>query len=86
MNNCGNLREGYNEGVDWMFLQFQAIKETSVDFAINKMIQGCVGMVGIFKRSDMVGMSIRCGSTDDMVLNPTLVFFCHHLWRLEFTK
>ena len=34
MNNCGKLWEGYNEGVNWMFPQFQAIKETSVDFTI----------------------------------------------------
>ena len=38
-NNCGKLREGSNEGVYWMFLQFQAIKETSVVFGSNKMIQ-----------------------------------------------
>ena len=57
-----------------MFPQFQEIKETSVDFTVNKMIQGCVGKVGIFKRSDAVGTSIFFGSSEDMSLNPTLDF------------
>ena len=35
MNNYGKLREGSNESVDWMFPQFQAIKETGVAFSIN---------------------------------------------------
>ena len=48
MNNSGNLQEGSNEGVDWMFPQFQEIKETSVDFSINKIIQGCVVMLDGF--------------------------------------
>ena len=72
MKICGKLREGSNEGVYRMFLQFQAIKETSVSFRINKMLQICVGMVNEFKSSDAVGMSIRHGSADDMVLNSNL--------------
>ena len=36
------------------------------------MIQGYVGMVDGFKRSDAVGTSILRGSADGMVLNPTL--------------
>ena len=75
MNKCGKLREGYNEGADWMLSQFQAIKYTSADFSINKMLQGCVGMVGGFKKSDVVGTSICFDSADDMVLNPTLGVF-----------
>ena len=72
MNNCGKLRKGYNEGLDWRFPQFQSIKETSVAFRINKIRQGCVGMVGRFKRSDALGTSIHCCYADDIVLNPTL--------------
>ena len=75
MNNCGKLQEVSNEGVDWMFPQFQEIKNTSVSFSINKMFQGCVVMVDVFKSSDAVGTSISCGSADDMVLDPTLDFF-----------
>ena len=70
--NSGKLREGSNEGVDWMFPQFQAIKDTSVSFSINKMLQGCFVMVYGFKRSDAVGTSICCGYADDIVMNPTL--------------
>ena len=58
MNNCVKLREGFNEGVDWMLPQFQEIKDISVAFTINKMFQGCVGKVDVFKRGDMVGTSI----------------------------
>ena len=72
MNNCGRLLEGSNECVDWMFPQFQAIKCTSVDFAINKILQGCVGKVYGFKISDMVGTSIRHGYADDIVMNSTI--------------
>ena len=72
INNCGKLQEGSNESVAWMFPQFQAIKETSVALIINKIIQGCVGMVDGFKRSDAVGMSICRGFADDMALNPTI--------------
>ena len=36
------------------------------------MLQGCVGMLDIFKSSDALGTPIRRGSADDMVLNPTL--------------
>ena len=72
MNNSGNLREGSNEGVDWMFPQFQEIKNTSVSFSINKMFQGCVVMVDVFKSSDAVGTSIYHGYTYDMFINPAL--------------
>ena len=58
MNNCGKLQEVSNEGVDWMFPQFQEIKETSVSFSINTTIQGCVEMVDGFKMHDAVGTSI----------------------------
>ena len=50
MNNCGKLWEGSNYGVDWVLPQFQEFKETSVAFRINKMFQGCVGMVDGFKK------------------------------------
>ena len=50
MHNCGKLREVSNEGVDWMFPQFQAIKETSVAFIVNKILQGYDGKVGGFKK------------------------------------
>ena len=72
INNCGKLQERYNEGVDWMFPQFWAIKGNSVYFSINKILQGCVVMVDVFKRSDAVGTPIRCGSANYMVLNTTL--------------
>ena len=72
MNNCVKLREGFNEGVDWMLPQFQEIKDISVAFTINKMLQCCVGKVGVFKRSATIGSSIICGFGDDMVLNPIL--------------
>ena len=39
------------------------------------MLQFCVGKVGVFKRSDVIGMSIHRGSTDDRVMNPTLDIF-----------
>ena len=55
-----------------MIPQFQAIKETSVAFNINKILQVCVGKVGGFKSSDAVGMSIFRGSADDIVLNTNL--------------
>ena len=72
MNNCGNVWEGSNQGVDWMFPQFQAIKETGVSFTINKMLQGYVGKVVGLKMIDAVGTSIHHGSADNMVLNTTL--------------
>ena len=75
INKCGKLREGSNEGVEWMFPQFHAIKDTSVSFTINKILQVCIGNVGGFKRSDTVGTSICCGSSDNMGLNPTLDVF-----------
>ena len=55
-----------------MFPQFQAIKETSVSFTINKMLQVYIGEVGGFKSSDAVGTSIPHGYADDMVLNKTI--------------
>ena len=75
MKNSENLRKGSNDGVVWMLPQVQAIKETSVAFNINKIIQGCFGMVGGFKMGNPAGTSIRCGSADNMVLNPTLFIF-----------
>ena len=48
MNNCRKVPEVSNEGVYWMLPQFQKIKDTSVDFTINKMLQGCVTNVGGF--------------------------------------
>ena len=72
MNNCGKLREGSNWGSDWIFPQFQSIKYNSVSFTINKILQVCVVIVGVFKSSDAVGTSICRGSEVDMVLNPTL--------------
>ena len=86
MNNCGKLREVSNEVSDWIFPQFQAIKDTSFSSTINKMLQFCVGKVGGFKSSDTVGTSIRRGSADDMVLNTTLDFFRHHSWQLGFPR
>ena len=55
-----------------MLTQFEAIKETIVAFTINKIIQGCVGIVDVFKRIDAVGTSIRRGSVDTIFFNPTL--------------
>ena len=75
MDNFGKLKEGSNEGVDWMFPQFQAIKETSVVLTINKMLQVCVGMVDVFKIIDTVGTSICRFFVDNMVMNPTLGFW-----------
>ena len=72
MNNCGKVREGSNEGIYWMFPQFHAIKDTSVSFTTNKILQVCIGKVGGFKWSDTAGTSICCGSSDDMGMNPTL--------------
>ena len=69
MNNCGKLQEGSNEGVDWIIPKFQAIKYTSFSFTIDKIIQGCVGMVDGFKISDVVLTSISRGYADDMVMN-----------------
>ena len=72
MNKCEKVWEGSNEGVNWVFPQFQAIRDTSVAFATNKIIQGCVGKLGRFKRSDAAGTSIFHGSSEDMVLNQAL--------------
>ena len=72
MKNCVNVWKVSNEGVDWVFSNFQAIKETSDDFTINKILPICVGNMDGFKGSDAVEMSIHCGSEYDMVLNTTL--------------
>ena len=55
-----------------MFPQFKAIKETSVTFTTDKILQGCLGMVDTFKSSDVVLKSICHGSIENMVLNITL--------------
>ena len=75
MNKCGKVRAVFIDDVDWMLPQFQAIKEINVAFATNKTLQDCVGKVGAFKSTDAVGISIHCGSADDMVLNTTLNVF-----------
>ena len=72
MENCQMLLEGSNDVVDWMLPQFQPIKDTSIYFTINKMIQVFVGNVDGFKSSDAVGTSIYHGSMDDMFINPAL--------------
>ena len=72
MQNFGKVREGSNEGVKWMFQQFQAMKETSVDLNVNKMFQVCLGKVEVLKRSESEVTSIISGSIDNMVLNKTL--------------
>ena len=55
-----------------MLPQFHAIKETHVAFNMNKIIQVCIGKVGVFKIIDAVGTSIHCGYADDMFMNPSL--------------
>ena len=75
MNKFGKVREVFNDGVDWMLPKFQAIKEINVAFATNKMLQDCVGKVGVFKITDAVGISIHCGYADEMVLNKTIDVF-----------
>ena len=72
MNNFVKLHEISNEGVEWMFQQFQSTKDTNLALTINKMLQVCVGKLGIFKSIDVVGTSIRCGYAYDMVMNTTL--------------
>ena len=74
MNNCGKVRKGYIRGADWIFPQFQDIKENSVVLTINENLHNCVGKVGGFKISDAVGTSIHISSAYDMVLNPNLDF------------
>ena len=69
MNNFGKVCEGYNKVVDWMLPTFQSIKEMSIAFTINKMLEFFVGNVDGFKRSDAVGTRIQCGSVYDMALN-----------------
>ena len=72
MSNSGNVCEVSNKGVDQMLPLFQVIKYKSEDFTINKIPQGCVGKVDGFKWSDTVITSICGGSSDDIVINPTL--------------
>ena len=72
MNIFENELGGSNDDFDWMLLQFQAIKYTSVDLTTNKMLQGCVGKVNRFKSIDEVGTPICSGSADNISLNPTL--------------
>ena len=86
MNNCGKVREGYIGGADWIFPQFQAIKDNSVVLTINKILHDCVGKVGGFKISDAVGTSIRLDSEYDMVLNPTLDFFLPSLMAVGISE
>ena len=86
MENCGKVREGYIGGADWIFPQFQAIKDNSVVLTINKILHDCVGKVGGFKISDAVGTSIRLDSEYDMVLNPTLDFFLPSLMAVGISE
>ena len=86
MKNCGKLWKVSNDGVDCILPWFQAIKDTSVAFGINKILQGCVGMVGGSKRIDAVGTSICRGSADDMVLNQTLDVFLPSLVAVGISK
>ena len=72
MSNCVKVQEGFNGGDDCISSQFQAIKDTSVVLTIIKMLRVCVAKVGIFKSSEAVGTSMRSGSADNMVMNPTL--------------
>ena len=68
-----------------MFPQLQLIKNTSFFFTINLILQGFVAKMSKFKSSDTVGMSIRCGSEEDIVLNPTFNLFSsiiHGGWKL----
>ena len=74
INNSRKLHEGSREGVGWMFPQLQETKETSVGFNINKIIQGCVEKVNVFKCFDEVGTPILNDSTYYIVLNTTLDF------------
>ena len=73
-NNHEKVREVSNEGADWMFPQIQKIKETSVPFTINKILQFCIVKVGGFKRSDALGTLFFLGYAYDMVMNTTLDF------------
>ena len=75
MDNSEKVREGSNNNVKLMLPQYHEIKETSVAFTINKMVQVFFGKLDGFKCIDVVGTSIRCGSADDMVLNPTIDIF-----------
>ena len=53
MNNFVKLHEISNEGVEWMFQQFQSTKDTNLALTINKMLQVCVGKVDGLKTSDL---------------------------------
>ena len=54
INNCGDIHEDSNKGVHSMLPQFQSIKCDSVSFKIIKTLQGYVGNVDGFKRSDAI--------------------------------
>ena len=89
MKYCGNLWEGVNEGVYLMCAQLKAIKDTSVTFTINDMLQGCAGKMYWFETSDGVEKSIYHGYVDDMVLNTTLDILSvitHGVWNLQEEK
>ena len=75
VENCEKVLEVSNDVVDWVLPQFQPIKDTSVYFTINKMIQVCAGKVDEFKRIDALGTSIYHGYTYDMFINPALNVF-----------
>ena len=77
-NNCGKVLEGSNKGIDWILPEFYKMKEMSVSFTINTMLQGCAGNVDGFKISDNVGTAIWSGSETHMVPNTTLDFFSNH--------
>ena len=66
--------------IDWMLPQFQAIRNTSVAIIINNILQFWVRKVDRFRSIYKVGTSTYCGSTDNMVLNPTVDVFRHHSW------
>ena len=55
-----------------MCAQLKEIKDNSVTFTINDMLQGCAGKMDWFETSDTVGTSVCHGYADDMVLNTTL--------------
>ena len=55
-----------------MCAQLKEIKDNSVTFTINDMLQGCAGKMDWFETIDTVGTSVCHGYADDMVLNTTL--------------
>ena len=74
MKISGKVHEVSTKGSDYMFPKFHSTKDTSVAFAINRMVKDCSGKVDGFKSSDALVASISCGSKYDMVLNPDLDF------------